>query len=120
MKFFAISSAILGLASAAAVQSKVSYDGWKVYRVTVGDDSAKLESVISKLQLSPWKGKNVAASSVVDVPVPPAQILEFESGIQGYSNLVMHEDLGASIAGEEVFETYACNYPQPTAISAMH
>lgn len=110
MKFLAPLLATLGLASAAAVNSKVTYDGWKVYRVTVGDDSSKLSSVMSKLQLSTWKGK-VGHSSVVDIPVPPLQTLEFESGINGYSSLVMHEDLGASIAQEEVFETYACIYP---------
>ena len=110
MKFFAITLATLGLASAAAVNNKITYDGWKVYRVTVGDNKAKLSSVMDKLQLNTWKGK-VASSSVVDVPVPPAHVLEFEAATQGLNTLVMHEDLGASIAGEEVFETYACNYP---------
>lgn len=119
MKFLAISLATLSVASAAAVNGKVSYDGWKVFRVTVGDDSAKLSSVMNKLQLSTWKGK-VASSSVVDIPVPPLQVLEFESSIKDFSSLVMHEDLGASIAQEEVFETYACIYPRPTAISAIY
>jgi hypothetical protein len=119
MKFLAISLATLGLASAAAVDSNVSYDGWKVYRVTVGDNKAKLSSVMNKLQLSTWKGK-VATSTVVDVPVPPAHTLEFEAAIQGYSSLLMHEDLGASIAGEEVFETYACIYPRLATLSAFH
>jgi carboxypeptidase A4 len=97
MKFLAPFLATLAVASAAAVNNKVTYDGWKVYRVTVGSDSAKLSSVM----------------------VPPLQVLEFESGIQGYNSLVMHKDLGASIAQEEIFETYACIYPRPTAISAM-
>ena len=118
MKFLALSLATLGLASAAAVDSKVSYDGWKVYRITVGENKAKLSSVLEKFQLNTWKGK-VATSTVVDVPVPPAHVLEFEAATQGYNSLVMHQDLGASIAGEEVFETYACIYPRPTAISAM-
>jgi carboxypeptidase A4 len=98
MKFLAPFLATLAVASAAAVNNKVTYDGWKVYRVTVGSDSAKLSSVMNKLQLSTWKGK---------------------VGIQGYNSLVMHKDLGASIAQEEIFETYACIYPRPTAISAM-
>jgi carboxypeptidase A4 len=110
MKFLAPFLTTLALASAAAVNNKVSYDGWKVYRVTVGSDSTKLSSVMNKLQLSTWKGK-VGTSTVVDIPVPPLQVLEFESGIQGYNSLVMHEDLGVSIAQEEIFETYACIYP---------
>ncbi|KAF2438513.1 carboxypeptidase A1 precursor [Karstenula rhodostoma CBS 690.94] len=126
MKFLAPLLATFGLASAAAVNSKVSYDGWKVYRVTVGDDSSKLSSVMNKLQLSTWKGK-VGHSSVVDIPVPPLQTLQFESGIQGYSSLVMHEDLGASIAQEEIFETYASDFsiaaaapPSATWFNAYH
>ncbi|KAJ4290567.1 hypothetical protein N0V90_010784 [Kalmusia sp. IMI 367209] len=123
MKFFAISLATLGLASAAAVDSKVSYDGWKVFRVTVGENSAKLSSVMEKLQLSTWKGK-VATSKVVDVVVPPAHVLEFQASTQGYNTLVMHEDLGASIAQEEVFETYASDFaaaaPNATWFNAYH
>ena len=118
MKFLALSLATLGLVSAAAVDSKVSYDGWKVYRVTVGENKAQLSSVIDKLQLSPWKGK-AATSNVVDVPVPPAHVKEFEAATQGYKTFVMHKDLGASIAGEEVFETYACIYPRTDISSAM-
>ncbi|KAF1973766.1 hypothetical protein BU23DRAFT_505937 [Bimuria novae-zelandiae CBS 107.79] len=124
MKFLALSLAGLSLASAAAVNGKVSYDGWKVYRVTVGDNKAKLSSVMDKLQLSTWKGK-VATSTVVDVPVPPTHVLEFEAATQGYNTLVMHDDLGASIAGEEAFETYASDFttavaPNATWFNAYH
>jgi len=113
MRFFALSLASLGLASAAAVQNKatvntkVSYDGWKVFRVTVGQDKATLSSVMDKLQLQTWKGK-VATSDVVDVAVPPVHVSEFEAATERFKTTVMHEDLGASIAQEEVFEAYAC------------
>lgn len=110
MKFLAISLAALGLASAAAVNNKVSYDGYKVFRVTVGDSAAKLSAVMDKLQLSTWKGK-VGVSKVVDVVVPPAHVLEFQAATQGINTLVMHEDVGASIAQDEILETYACMYP---------
>lgn len=105
MKLIAVSLAI-GLASAAAVTKRANYDDYKVYRVDVGEDPSKLGSVIEKLQLSTWKGK-VETSKVVDVVVPPAQILEFEAGTQGLSSKVLHENLGASIADEQTFGVYA-------------
>jgi carboxypeptidase A4 len=105
MRFLAASLAI-GLASAAAVEKKVDYNDYKVYRVDVGEDRSKLGSVIEKLGLSTWKGK-VDTSSVVDVVVPPASILQFEAGTQGLSSKVLHENLGASIAEEQTFGVYA-------------
>lgn len=105
MRLFAVTLASLGLASAAAVNSKVNYDGFKVYRVTVGEDRAKLSSVVDSLKLATWKGK-VATSKVVDVVVPPSQISEFEASTEGLSTKVMHNDLGTSIQGEETFEVY--------------
>jgi carboxypeptidase A4 len=104
MKFLAVSLAI-GLASAAAVTKKANYDNFKVYRVDVGEDSSKLGSLIEKLGLSTWKGKP-ETSSVVDVVVPPTQILQFEAGTKGLSSKVMHENLGASIADEATFGVY--------------
>jgi carboxypeptidase A4 len=109
MKFLVASLATLGLVSAAAVQSKVDYTGWKVFRVNVGEDSAKLGAVVDSLQLQTWKGK-VATSKVVDLVVPPAQVEKFKASTGSMNIEVMHEDLGASIAAEEVFETYACTY----------
>jgi carboxypeptidase A4 len=42
MKFLAATLASLGLASTASVAKKVSYDDWKVYRVNVGSNAAKI------------------------------------------------------------------------------
>merc|ERR1712032_1499147 len=97
MKLFAVALASLGLVSAATVPKKVSYANWKVYRVNVGEDNAKLSSVVESLKLQTWKGK-VATSKVVDVMVPPSQISEFEASTEGLSTEVMHEDLGLSIS----------------------
>ena len=108
MKFLAASLATIGLASAAAVESKVDYSGWKVFRVNVGEHAAKLGSIVDSLQLETWKGK-VSTSKVVDLVVPPTQIQEFEAAAKDINTEVMHEDLGASIADEEVFEVYAGN-----------
>lgn len=110
MKFLGVTLASLGLASAAAVSKKVSYDDWKVYRVNVGSNAAKLSDVMSKLQLEAWKGKP-ATSSIVDVMVPPAQVKDFESSAADIEFKVMHENLGASIADEETFGVYAGKSP---------
>lgn len=113
MKFLAVSLATIGLAAAAAVESKVDYAGWKVFRVNVGADSAKLASIVDTLRLETWKGK-VGTSKVVDLMVPPTQIEAFEVSAKDLTKEVMHEDLGASITNEEVFETYASMYPPTT------
>ncbi|CAI6340827.1 unnamed protein product [Periconia digitata] len=123
MKFLAVSLATIGLASAAAVESKVDYSGWKVFRVNVGEDSTKLASIVDTLQLETWKGK-VATSKVVDLVVPPTQIEEFEASAKDINKEVMHEDLGASIESEEIIETYAAAAaaaaPNATWFNAYH
>ncbi|KAF2850345.1 hypothetical protein T440DRAFT_397318 [Plenodomus tracheiphilus IPT5] len=99
MKFLGLAFASLGLASAATVAKKVSYDDWKVYRVNVGSNTAKFNDVVSKLKLETWKGKP-ASSDVVDVVVPPTQISAFEASTADIETRVMHENLGLSIADE--------------------
>ena len=111
MKFLDVALASLGLASAASVTKKVSYDDWKVYRVNVGSNAAKVNDIVSKLQLELWKGKP-SSSSVVDVMVPPSQIQDFETSAEGIETKVMHDNLGLSIADEETFSVYAGRLPQ--------
>jgi len=106
MKFLGVTLASLGLVSAATVAKKVSYDDWKVYRVNVGSNAAKLEGVMSKLQLGLWKGKP-ASSDVVDLMVPPTAIQDFESSTVDFETKIMHNNLGLSIANETTFSTYA-------------
>jgi carboxypeptidase A4 len=106
MKFLGVTLASLGLVSAATVTKKVSYDDWKVYRVNIGSNADQFKSVLSKLKLETWKGKP-ATSDVVDVMVPPSQISDFEASTADIDTAVMHENLGASIADEEVFSIYA-------------
>jgi predicted secreted hydrolase len=106
MKLLNVTLASLGLASAASVTKKVSYDDWKVYRVNVGSNAAKLDNVMSKLQLELWKGKP-ASSDVVDVMVPPTAVKDFEASTEDIETKVMHDNLGLSIADEETFSVYA-------------
>ena len=106
MKLLSLTLASLGLASAASVASPVSYDGWKVYRVTVGENKAKLSKVMSNLELKTWKGK-VETSAVVDVVVPPTQIGAFITSTEDFNTMLMHDNLGDSIAEESTFGVYA-------------
>jgi carboxypeptidase A4 len=111
MKFLGVALASLGLASAATVTKKVSYDDWKVYRINVGTNAAKVNDVVSKFDLQLWKGKP-STSSVVDVMVPPTQIKDFEASTEGIETKVMHDNLGLSITDEDSFSVYAGIYPR--------
>jgi hypothetical protein len=103
-----VSSGLLALSSAAAVQStqKKSYDGYKVFRVSVGSDLAKINSIVDKLGLQTWKGKP-KANAPADIVVPPSQLKAFEAGIAGLTAVTMHENLGAAIDDESSFSAYA-------------
>ena len=109
MKFFGVAIASLGLASAASVSRKVSYDDWRVYRINVGDKAAQVKDVVSKFDLQLWKGKP-ASSSVVDVMVPPSQVKDFEASTGDIETRLMHDNLGLSIADEDTFSVYAGTY----------
>jgi carboxypeptidase A4 len=119
MKFLGAALASLGLASAASVTKKVSYDDWKVYRVNVGSNAAKVNDVVDKLQLQLWKGKP-SESSVVDVLVPPTQVKDFEASTEDIETRVMHQNLGLSIADEETVSVYAGMDTFPRFRSIVH
>lgn len=106
MKLLGVTLASLGLASAATVAKKVNYDDWKVFRVNVGSDAAKLQDVMTKLQLELWKGKP-ESSDVVDLMVPPTAVKDFEASTKSFETKLMHDNLGASIADEQSFSVYA-------------
>ncbi|KAH8899090.1 zinc carboxypeptidase [Thozetella sp. PMI_491] len=93
-------------AAAAVQQAKVSYDGYKVFRVAVGDEVAKVNGIVEKLGLTTWKGAP-RANAMADIVVPPAQLEAFNAEIGDMQSITMHEDLGASIAEESNFGVYA-------------
>ena len=101
---------LLGTARAAALQpAKVSYDGYKVFRVSVGDEVDKVRNIVSNLGLSTWKGAP-RANAMADIVVPPHQLDAFNSEIANMQFITMHENLGASIAEEAKFGVYAGTY----------
>jgi hypothetical protein len=95
-----------GLVSAASIATKVNYDGWRVYRVNVGDNTAKFSKVVSDIGLEIWKGK-ADKSAVVDVMVSPSQLEAFEKEAGELEVKLMHENLGNSIFAEADFPVYA-------------
>lgn len=118
MKFLGVALASLGLASAASVSRKVSYDDWRVYRINVGSNAAKVNDIVSKFDLQLWKGKP-ASSSVVDVMVPPTQVKDFEASTEDLETRLMHDNLGLSIADEDTFGIYAGKYIAYTSLEIL-
>jgi hypothetical protein len=96
---------LFALASAFAVPGKVSYDGYKVIRLAVGNNVAQVNDIIDKLSLSTWKG-GPKANGFADIVIPPRQIQSFYESTAHMSSEVMHNDLGASIAEESKFDVY--------------
>lgn len=80
---------------------QVSYEGYGVYRVPVGDDVSKVTGLIEDLGLETWKSVKKAGTHA-DVVVPPEKLSAFKqqtAGIEGVE--VMHENLAVSIAAEQ-------------------
>ncbi|TDZ33813.1 Metallocarboxypeptidase A-like protein [Colletotrichum spinosum] len=123
MKSLAVLSAVFAAASAASVaganSKRVSYDGTKVFRVSVGDEVDRINSVVSKLQLSTWKGAP-RAGALADIVVPAGQVGAFEAEVAGLNVTTMHEDLGASIADESSFQVYAVGSANATWFNSYH
>ncbi|KAK1984967.1 zinc carboxypeptidase [Colletotrichum cereale] len=123
MKSLAALSALVAAASAASIAAEspepVSYDGTKVFRVSVGDEVDRVNGVVSKLQLSTWKGAP-RAGAFADIVVPAADVGAFEAEIAGMNVTTMHEDLGASIADESSFSVYAVGSANATWFNSYH
>ncbi|KAL8720005.1 MAG: hypothetical protein Q9225_003076 [Loekoesia sp. 1 TL-2023] len=105
MKFLLLTPLIFALISAVVVPRKANYDGYKVFRLQVGKDLSKVESLIQKLSLSTWNG-GPKENSEVDIVVPADKVTEFESSTADLDSSVMHENLGASIAKETDYQVY--------------
>lgn len=106
MKLQQLVPLIFGLASAVVVPRKASYDGYKVVRLEVGDSLVKVKSLIQKLSLSTWNG-GLKANSEIDIVVPADKVAQFDSSTADLDSIIMHENLGASIAKEAAYPVYA-------------
>lgn len=108
MKATAALFGLLATASAAAVNQKVSYDGYKVFRVPSATKAhaEKLQKVTADLGLQPWEAP-FKSGTYSDVAVPPSQLAKFQELIGEMNPIVMHENLGQSIAEESTHSIYA-------------
>lgn len=109
MRFVFALSSCFALSTAVVVQNRpqrVSYDGYKVFRVSVGKEVAKVNDIVSSLGLTTWKGAP-RAGAFADIVVPPTKLEAFADKVVGMDATTMHEDLGASISEESAFQVYA-------------
>lgn len=91
--------------------NKISYKDDKVIRLRVGDNVAKVNSLIKNLSLSSWNG-DPQANKYVDLLVPRSKLVAFANLTATMETHVMHEDLGASIKKEAEYKPYAGRYIQ--------
>ncbi len=98
---------LVGVSAAPSGTGPVSYDGYKVFRVSFPDDEVdKVKDIISRLSLTTWKGAP-RAGRASDIVVTPSRLADFAHEVAGFDVVTMHEDLGASIAAESNFQSYA-------------
>lgn len=111
MKSAAFVTVLSILSACSVVDAKVSYDGSKAMRISVGSDVSAVKSLIDTLALPTWKGVVNGVpqpNGFVDLVVPYEKISAFDKMTSGMKTEVMHEDLGASIADESsVMSIYA-------------
>lgn len=121
MKSLALLSAFLASATAAVLQPhRVSYDGYKVFRVSVGDNNiGRINDVVDRLNLQTWKPAK-KAGSFADIVVPPSQLDAFSKEALDLKPVVMHEDLGVSIEAESTFQIYAVGAVNSTWFNSYH
>jgi murein tripeptide amidase MpaA len=122
MKYLCALSSLLAVSSAVAVPEVrplvKGYDGYKVYRVAVKNQVAKVTEVIEKLGLETWKAPK-APGALADIVVPPNKVAEFNTAMAGMDVTTMHENLAASIQ-EETFSTYAAGSANATWFNSYH
>ncbi|KAL8715441.1 MAG: hypothetical protein Q9220_000775 [cf. Caloplaca sp. 1 TL-2023] len=119
MRLFLLASLVSSLVSAVVVPRKANYDGYKVVRLDVGNNLAKVESLIQKLSLKTWNG-GPKQDSEVDVVVPADKVSEFDANTADLSSSVMHENLGASIAAETIYPVYDVGSANSTWFNSYH
>ena len=107
MKLFHILTlATAATAAGVAIEEKVNYDGYQVFRLKAGDDNIeKINDIVSSMNLQTWKSS--AKLGIADIVVPPEQIEIFLRTTEDFQREVMHSNLGESIAEEGQYDTYS-------------
>lgn len=96
--------ALSALALASRVLARSAYDGTKVFRVKIADNTKDVDNIISKLSLETWR-PNVDGKSA-DVVVPESKLSKWKSMASSLKTEIMHEDLGVSMEEEAAFQAY--------------
>ena len=91
----------LSLVTAATIRSPetTSYEGYKVYHIKTGRQSAQVRRELSKISHNVWE----TGSDHIDVAIPPHEVATFEA--LGLSTRLLHDNLGSSIAKEAETKT---------------
>ncbi|KAI3339030.1 hypothetical protein F4824DRAFT_68880 [Ustulina deusta] len=97
--------AIAGLAIASPLtqptSAKVSYDGYKVYRVSLSGDASAAHVVVDSSSIELQRRREKSGTWTVDVAVAPDDIRAFEASERAvHSVVVLSHDLGADFAAE--------------------
>lgn len=78
--------------------TKISYDGYRVYRVSIPGDVDTAIDALTAIELQRRRGTDGAWA--VDLAVAPADIAAFEAAAPGTAHTVLSHDLGADFAAE--------------------
>ncbi|ORY68560.1 zinc carboxypeptidase [Pseudomassariella vexata] len=112
MKFFRLILSVVSVASATVItgrDGKVSYDGYKVFRIEAADGIKALEETVADASLLPLHGHG----DHLDVAVSPDAADAFAA--LNLTSQLMVEDLGAAIATEGPIE----RYDSPAEVAAV-
>ncbi|KAM7194412.1 hypothetical protein V8F20_007938 [Naviculisporaceae sp. PSN 640] len=92
----------LALAAAApGVGKKITYDGYKVFRIATHHDAAEVKAQLKDLTAVPF---NLNADEHLDIAIAPESLAAFNA--LELDSEVLHEDLGADIKEEAKFAAY--------------
>lgn len=84
-----------------AEEEKITYDGFKVFRVATHHDPAEVKNKVASLQAI---SLNMDDEEHLDLAVAPTDVQAFEE--LGLETAVMHEDLGADIRAQMEYAEY--------------
>ncbi|CAJ2510216.1 Uu.00g061160.m01.CDS01 [Anthostomella pinea] len=111
MKLLSIFCVFVGLGAAApsSQQDKVSYDGYRVYRVTtvneVAGDVADFQLRMAGLSAIELNHRHISdEETTIDIAIPPGQVDDFDA--HPFSATILSEDLGVDIAAEGALGNY--------------
>jgi len=105
-----LASVALG-ARVPGANGKITYDGYKAYRIHTGPNEAAVKSKVASLPAV--INFNLDTAEHLDVVIPPKEVKAFEA--LKLDAVVLHEDLGADFREEANFAAYeGTRIPKPT------